>query len=516
MRRVHLRLLSLSCLLLAFCFFFTACAGAAEESSAGSDPVTESSGASGEQSNLYQDSDGYYTLDGLEMPEFRFTEKQFRVCVYNNEIEDTYFSEEIGYDLYDTTDTVLNEAVRIRNDLVEQEYGVQVVAYCVSNVYQTVTQAVQTSLDLYDAAMPFMNACTALAQDGMLYDLNDFSQYIHLEAPWWDQAANQSLSIAGKLYFTTGDISIMQKICTSALAFNKDLYRDYCEGSYGSLYQMVEDHKWTVDMLYEMGKLVTSDTDGQTGMTYQDTWGLCGSNNTIQSLLLASGISLIGKDANDSPVIALGESEYSITYSQKLLQLLQNNNEWFLNVQTLQGQVDNIWQTSVDVFGENRSLFYALAFSAVKKMRAYSGMSDFGLVPVPLSSEDQETYYSPSGCDYAYGICIPKGVVNPEFSAYMIEVLACGGKNYITPAYYEVTLKTRDAKDEESEVMLDQYIFNHLVYDLGVLYDFGGISSMFAELLSKNSTDVISALDSKRDAINSAIQACVVSFALDS
>ncbi len=504
----------LLCLLLAVCPVLAACGrGQAEESISSSDSVSGAS--SSEDVSVYQDESGKYTLNGVNMPEFHFTETEFRVCVYSNEVQDTYFSEEIGYDLYDTTDTVLNEAVRTRNDLVEQEYGVKVVAYCVADVYQTVTEAVQTSLDLYDAAMPFMSACTTLAQNGMLYDLKEYAQYIHLEAPWWDQSANASLSIAGKLYFTTGDLSIMQKIVASAIAFNKELYANYCQETYGNLYQLVREHLWTIDTMYEMGKLITSDIDGTPGMSYKDLWGLCGSSGNVQGFYCASGESLISKGENDLPTIALGASESSVLYAQKLLQLLQTESEWFLNVETLQGQVDNIWQTSVDVFGENRALFYGTAFSAIKKLRAYPNMSDFGLVPLPLSSAAQETYYSPSGCRYAYGVCIPKGVRNPAFSAYMIEVLACGGKNTIGPAYYELTLKSRDAKDSESEEMLDQYIFSNIVYDLGILYDFGGISSMFSELMKQKSDGVVSALDMKRDAIDSAIRACVEAFEMD-
>ena len=53
---------------------------------------------------------------------------------------------------------------------------------------------------------------------------------------------------------------------------------------------------------------------------------------------------------------------------------------------------------------------------------------------------------------------------------------------YITPAYYETTLKYRDFRDEESEEMLDDYIFDNIVYDLGTLYDFGGVHSFSTPL----------------------------------
>lgn len=487
-----------------------------EQTDESADVSQSASDSNPDAQNKYVDANGKYTLDGLDMPAFNYTETEFRVCVYDNSIQDTYFSEEIGYDLYATTDTVLNEAVKTRNGLIEEKYGVKVVAYCVPDVFETVRQSVMNPMDVYDAAMPFMFNCATLAQDGNLYDLMQYDQkYLHLDAPWWDQTANASFSVGGKLYFTTGDISIMQKVCSGAIAFNKTMYHEYLEGEYGDLYQMVRDHKWTVDVLYEMGRKVTADTDGESGMSYKDRWGLVGANGFATTLYCASGEGIIGKDQADHLTLEFGKSERGIQYAQKVLELLKNDGSWFLNVQTLTGQVDNIWQTSVDVFGENRALFYACAFSAIKKLRAYPNMSDFGLIPVPLSDETQENYQTQAGCTYSYGICIPSDVKNPEFSAYMIEALACGAKNTVTPAYYEVTLKTRDAKDPESEEMLDQYIFKNQVYEIGFMYDFGGVSSMFSTLVANNSSDIASELDSKKLAILAAIKECEDAYALN-
>lgn len=39
-------------------------------------------------------------------------------------------------------------------------------------------------------------------------------------------------------------------------------------------YQLVKDGEWTIDKLHEMAKQATYDSDGVTGMTYKDTWGL--------------------------------------------------------------------------------------------------------------------------------------------------------------------------------------------------------------------------------------------------
>ena len=163
-------------------------------------------------------------------------------------------------------------------------------------------------------------------------------------------------------------------------------------------------------------------------------------------------------------------------------------------------------------FGNKRSLFCGSAFSALKKLRAYDVDSIYGIVPLPKANVEQEKYYTPAS-SMIYGICIPVNVPNPEFSAYMIEALACGGKNFVSPAYYEVALKSRAAKDDGSEEMLD-LIFGNVVYDLGIMYNFGGID-MFGQLMVNNSTAVTSHLQSIEPAVQAAIDAYVEAYELN-
>ncbi len=503
----------LLCLLLVAGLLLTACQ---TESGDDGDKSTSGGNSGSAMQSKYVDADGKYSMDGLDT-KFDFPQKEFRVCVYNNEKQSTYFSEEIGYNLYDTTDDALNLAVKKRNDLIMEKYGVEVVACPVKDVYTSVYEDVMTGATAsYDAAMPFMNGCATLAQNGMLFDLKQFGNYIHLDAPWWDQTANKSLSVANKLYFTTGDISIMQKITSIAITFNKTMYQENCS-QYGDLYQLVRDKKWTFDLMYEMGKLVTSDSDGVAGMTYEDTWGLSASNNDAVQYYLASGLSLARKNANDIPELYIGSDENSINVAQKVLETLQRGDEWAMNCQQMNttGGAPATWTASLAVFGENRALFRTTAFSAVKKLRDYKDADPFGIVPMPLMYEGQDTYFTPSSSLFAYGVCIPKNAVNPEFSAFMLEALSCYAHDTVTYAYYETTLKSRDSQDVESWEMLDQYIFNNIVYDVGVIYGFSGLSSMLGSLMSEKSTNIVSKLDGSRDAINAAIQECVEDYNLD-
>jgi len=46
----------------------------------------------------------------------------------DNTIETTYYSEEVGYDKYETTNPMINEAVKKRNQAVLDKCGVEIKA----------------------------------------------------------------------------------------------------------------------------------------------------------------------------------------------------------------------------------------------------------------------------------------------------------------------------------------------------------------------------------------------------
>jgi len=503
-------------LLLLACPLFAACGSqgnTADTSSADgtASDGTVSKGENGGEKSKYLDENGMYTLENMNMPAFNFNRDTFTVCVYSDAKQTTYHSEEI--EPIETTDDALKKGVLDRNGLIEEQYGVTVKAFAVDNVVETLQQDVSAGAATYDAAMPFMGSAASLAQEGSFFDLNDFAEYIHLDAPWWDQEANKNLSIAGKLYMTTGDISIMQKIVSSCILFNKELYSEICYETYGDLYQMVRDGKWTFDTMHEMGRMATMEKDGVSGMSYNDQWGMVGTNS-IGGMYIASGNKLIVKDHNDIPQISLGSTEASVRYAEKVLEVYQDDS-WFINTQKIEKQWNerNVWEAAMGAFGNKRSLFCGSAFSALKKLRAYDADSIYGIVPLPKESVEQDKYYTPASVSMAYGICIPVNVPDAEFSAYMIEALACGGKNFVTPAYYEVALKSRAAKDDGSEEMLD-LIFGNVVYDLGSMYNFGGID-IFGELIAGNSTEVVSTLESIKPNVQAAIDAYVLAYDLN-
>ncbi|MEG1743008.1 MAG: hypothetical protein RR246_02455 [Clostridia bacterium] len=515
----------LLCVLMLSMSFLVACNDASSDVSQTKSSETQSNNLSNTESSETSDSEwtegivGYLGSGkwGRKMPEFKWKDKQtFTVLVTSSDGDATYYSEDVEPNLYpDTTDATLNDAVIRRNNEIEKKYGVKIKAQTCKNVYTTLTQQLTSGKlepDNADAAMPFLPSCTTLAQNHQLYELHEFEKdgYLDLSMPWWEANANESFSIAGKTYFAIGDMTIMQKIVSFCVMFNKDLLATKHKEI--NLYDEVKNNKWTLDRMITLGKEFTYESGGDSEKrTMEDNWGLSSSYNDSLMLYLASGSRLISKDAQDIPILSVGIDERSVKITQKILSILQEKNTFAIHAQDLG---DDKWVKSLDIFGEGRALFRTSAFSAVKKVRNYQDCN-FGIIPLPLIDDTQEEYYTPCSALYAYGTVIPLSAPEPEFSAFMLDAISAESRGNtptgITRAYTEIVLKGKDL-DTDSGEMLDKYIFNNIIYDLGIIYEKFAVSGIFTTLMSTASKDIASSIAEAADSIKSEIDSVVENY----
>ncbi len=174
--------IALLCLLLTMPLLLASCEITGEESNNSTDAASEESSSNNAHGG--KDSNGKYYVNMPENPAPDI--KEFRVLVTSNEVETTYFSEEVGVDKYETTDDALEDAVRNRNNKVFGDYGVEIKAIYAKSVLEDVRLDVMSTIGGFDAAIPFLPGCATLAQEGSLYDLADeqFAPYIDLSMPW--------------------------------------------------------------------------------------------------------------------------------------------------------------------------------------------------------------------------------------------------------------------------------------------------------------------------------------------
>ena len=74
----------------------------------------------------------------------------------------------------------------------------------------------------------------------------------------------------------------------------------------------------------------------------------------------------------------------------------------------------------------------------------------------------------------------------------LISAIAEQSMHTVTPAYYDVQLKYRDSRDDESGEMLD-LIFDSRTFDLGCAFSWGNLVSQY---MSMSSADIVSRFES--------------------
>ena len=125
--------------------------------------------------------------------------------------------------------------------------------------------------------------------------------------------------------------------------------------------------------------------------------------------------------------------------------------------------------------------------------------SDFGIIPYPKFDEAQTEYYS--RVSYYWANVVPTTNTHLEMTGAILEAFISYSARYVVPAYYDIALKTKYSRDEESVAMLD-LIFENRVVDIGDTILCADIRDGFIfQMFDKNNRDIASQLAKKEKTI---------------
>ena len=328
----------------------------------------------------------------------------------------------------------------------------------------------------YDAAMVGTYDVATLAYSGYIHDLNAIEN-LNLSKSYWDQKANEDLSIGGKMFYTTGDITIIDNMVTNAILFNKDMIKNY---GLDNPYTLVEDNEWTLETSGSLVKAVGEDKDQNGIYDSNDTYGLLTWNDAMLSILGASGekICSINNDKLEltfynERVVSLYDMWEDIVFDQA-----HSYNYQYNNVEGKATPTSSWDEARIRMFDSEQALFYTTLLTTVDKHR--NSETDFGILPFPKYDSNQKDYGHAVSAFHCAFVCVPTLAASPRVGA-ILEELAYQGKKLLTPAYYDQTLIGQYTRDEESAAMLD-LIFATRVYDVGIYYTIGDYKTALSRL----------------------------------
>ena len=384
-------------------------------------------------------------------------------------IQDIDWAEWNHRDIYaeEETGDIINDAVYRRNAKIENKYNVKIAETVVTDFQGIVRRMIRAGDDLYDVVVPHLTEIGGLSQEGNFFDVFNIP-HIDLEKPWWSQGGVRDLSVGNKLYTLQGDLLIMDNDAMEAMIFNKALLRDH---GLESPYEIVKKGEWTFEKLHSMSKGVSKDLNGDGTMYIKDdVFGCILQADTDISFLVSGGEKIVSKDENDYPVITFGSDRcYQILEALSALMLDEDN---VVNLHRYEGKFA-IYDEQVKMMEENRGLFSWIRMRIVERLR---GMEmDFGIIPLPKLDKEQPNYITHNNPHTGAGISIPATASDLERTGMIIEDLCAESRYTLQPAYYEVNLRGKFVRDDDSQEMLD-IILNNTAYDIGYIYNFGSFA----------------------------------------
>jgi len=371
----------------------------------------------------------------------------------------------------------VNDAVYERNQLLEERFDITFAENCTDAWITDFRTTIAAQEDAYDMVPLQIQTAASEAITGNLLEFS-YLEHIDLSQPWWDPKLNAISTVGNKQYFAIGDITLLDKEATYIVMFNKDVALIQ---QVEDLYTIVDEGAWTMDKMLEISEKVTNDLNGDGDYTFDDMVGMVTDDGaTLEAMYYTGGGTFFKKNAEDMPEYSV-DMDRSARIIEKIQELYNSDNVMLAKTLSAQG-CTNPWSDEGlnGMFKQGRALFYGISLTVMSKMRDMD--SDFGVIPYPKLDETDKEYTS-----FVYRtadtICVPVTASDPVRTSAILEAMCCESANIVMPAYYDVTITNKTARDEKSREMLD-YIFDHRTLDPVQLFDWGGLNTMLYSIKS--------------------------------
>ncbi len=375
----------------------------------------------------------------------RYDGYEFRILTRKTQLYDQYLEED--------SEDIIQSATYRRNKLVEDMYGIKITGFesSDSNYDTSALNSILAGDDAYDIIFTHSRAAFSYAVQGACVNINDVKS-IHTDKPWWTKDVVETCNINGRLYILDGDISTMSLAATMCMLFNKRIFDEF---GFDYPYELVRDDEWTFDEFAYLARKGGADLNGDGLMTpANDQYGYVTEEWQAPINILYTGGQKI-YDKNDEGALEL------TLFTNKTVDIFDE----FFGLMENESCLLEIWSNyhnAGDLFAQGRAMFVSAELVDAGMYRSMD--DDFGIVPYPKFDEDDVYATASNGGHHL--LIMPITVPDTERTGAITEALCAIGSRDVVPAFYEQSLKTKYARDDESEDMID-LIRASRVFDIG-------------------------------------------------
>lgn len=371
-----------------------------------------------------------------------------------------------------------------------------------AGINDLLTASVMAGSDDYDLVANHLGQLSPLILQGIFQNMYDLP-YIDWDQPWWNQSYNDAVTIGGKRYACAGELSLSMIMGIYATFFNKQLWDNYYNDQ--DLYEIVKSGDWTLDKLTEFSTGVYEDINGDGAADEGDTFGMSYILDSIQADAFAAGAGVSFTEYSDGKYTWALENEHTADFLGKMEKLL------FDKSTLLTTNLDAFQTTLLDKMKNDSALFIVHMLSGTELLRDMVG--DYGIVPMPKFDASQSDYKT-TVHNGSSVFAIPATAVGADEIAAVLEALCSESYRMVTPAYFDVALKVKYARDDSASEMLDICI-DSISFDFAYLFNsaIGSNAAIFRSLLkSENIGSAMSTIASKKSEVDSKLAEIVTAY----
>ena len=391
------------------------------------------------------------------LPKTDYSGQTFTIIGQSYSGRQNFYLEELAGD-------VRNDALYSRDAAVTERLGITLEYIGMEDrgkVASTVQQSVLAGDESYNLVINSLSGgMNTLTSGGLLLDLKTIP-YLSLDSTLWNKSMLENMSFDGRLYFTTGPISLSYYTMPIAMIMNLRVADEY---NVENIYETVKSGKWTVEKLYGYVKDISHDLNNDGKMDENDFYGLLMDGTFGNVLFNSTGIKSV---ENDKLTL---DSAASIDAIDKLAGIFGDRDMIFNDPD---GK-----DTGLPIFKNGNALFLDYTMNGIARMRDMN--DDFAIIPTPKYDESQDSYNTVCNTWLPSGVGVPKICSDTERTGLVMETMAYYSDIYLTPAVYEVTLKGKVARDDDSSIMLD-IIYGNTYFDMVTAFNFNNIAVLLRD-----------------------------------
>jgi len=314
--------------------------------------------------------------------------------------------------------------------------------------------------DVWDWCDAMFGYYPDMAVNGTFRDISQL-EYMDFTKPYYLDGLMDVADLNGKLYFFGGDASLGYLKNIYCLVYNLNLAAKL--GITEDIGQLALDGGWTADKLNTLVEMAYADLDGDGEVDTDDQLGYYERNILHrQAYMYGYGSQMIQK-VDDTYQFTFGQ-ELDVSVIETVHKLIfQTTGAMYSGIND---QGEN-YQTTANGFLAGNILFMTSELREVEALRDME--DDFLVLPIPKFNEAQEQYIASSRNTHsAFGMPVTCG--NPEMAGAAMECLSAERYEAVVPAYYDQTMKVKNARDPKATAILDM-IRESTRMDLGYTYN---------------------------------------------